>query len=179
MLRAVSIQGTHILGPDNARLTVYTKRTGAVAKAGHDLTLEVTSWKGTLEIGDESSASLDVDTTSFKVIEGTGGIQKLDDDDRRNIEQTIDDEVLRKQAIEFRSTNVAVDGDHLSVSGELTLMGDTHPLTFELVADSENRLSGSAVVKQSDWGMKPYTALFGALKVADEVEIKLDTSSLG
>ena len=33
----------------------------------------------------------------------------------------------------------------------------------------------SAIVKQSDWGIKPYSALFGALKVADEVQLELST----
>jgi hypothetical protein len=33
---------------------------------------------------------------------------------------------------------------------------------------------GRAVVKQSDWGMKQYSILFGALKVADEVEVAID-----
>ena len=30
------------------------------------------------------------------------------------------------------------------------------------------------MVKQTDWGIKPYTTLFGALKVADEVIISFD-----
>ena len=30
------------------------------------------------------------------------------------------------------------------------------------------------MVTQSVWGMKPYSALFGALKVADEVEVVLE-----
>ena len=36
---------------------------------------------------------------------------------------------------------------------------------------SDGDLSAVAVVKQTDWGMKPYSALFGALKVADEVVV--------
>jgi Fe-Mn family superoxide dismutase len=34
------------------------------------------------------------------------------------------------------------------------------------------------VVTQSEWGVTPYSALFGALKVADEVEVELDASLL-
>lgn len=34
--------------------------------------------------------------------------------------------------------------------------------------------SATAVVTQTAWGMKPYSALFGALKVADDVEVVLD-----
>ena len=35
-------------------------------------------------------------------------------------------------------------------------------------------MTGAAVVKQTEWGMKPYTALFGTLKVADEVRVEID-----
>jgi hypothetical protein len=175
----VPIQGSHQLGPDNARLTVHTKRTGAIAKAGHDLTIEVKSWHGELEIGDQSRASLSVDSSSFKVLEGRGGVQKLDDGDKRGIEQTIDDEVLMKREIKFESTDVKLDGDRLTIAGDLTLMGATHPLTFELEVGDGGRLSGGAAVKQTDFGMKPYTALFGTLKVADEVEVRLETEPLG
>ena len=43
--------------------------------------------------------------------------------------------------------------------------------------DADGTLRGSVVVKQSDWDMKPYSALFGALKVADEVEVAIDAST--
>jgi len=33
------------------------------------------------------------------------------------------------------------------------------------------------MVKQTDWGIAPYSALFGALQVADEVEVVIDASS--
>ena len=50
------------------------------------------------------------DATSLRVREGTGGMQALGDDDKASIEQTIDDEVLKRQAIAFRSTAVQVSG---------------------------------------------------------------------
>ena len=58
--------------------------------------------------------------------------------------------------------------------GELTLAGTTRPLAFDLDVGDDGRLRAVAVVKQSDWGMKPYSALFGALKVADEVRVEID-----
>ena len=36
------------------------------------------------------------------------------------------------------------------------------------------QLRAVAVVRQTDWGMKPYSTLFGALKVVDEVEVRVD-----
>ena len=42
---------------------------------------------------------------------------------------------------------------------------------------TEGRLAGSATLKQSDWGIKPYSALFGTLKVADEVTVSIDANT--
>src|SRR3954469_8945259 len=91
----------HRLGPKNATLTVRTGRGGAAAKAGHDLELRVTSWQASL---DDASAELTADATPLRVVEGTGGMQSLGDEDKANIHQTIDDDVLRRQDIVFRST---------------------------------------------------------------------------
>jgi polyisoprenoid-binding protein YceI len=70
----------------------------------------------------------------------------------------------------------ADDGAHFSVQGELTLVGKTHPIGFDLAIGGDGKLSATAVVKQTEWGMTPYTALFGALKVADEVVVELKAS---
>jgi polyisoprenoid-binding protein YceI len=168
-----------VLGPADGTLSVRTKRTGAAAKAGHNLVLRVTAWEARLAIGAggaESSLEVDVDATSLKVIEGTGGMQALADDDKANIEQTIDDEVLKRQDIGFRSTQVgpSADGTGLSVAGDLTLLGTSRPLAFHVMAGEGGALSAVAIVKQSAWGMKPYSALFGALKVVDEVEVEIE-----
>ena len=161
------------LGPENGTLAVRTGRTGTVAKAGHDLLLHVTRWRGELDDGDEPSVTLDADSTSFKVREGTGGMMALDDGDLANIEQTIDDEVLKRQDISFRSTRAEETAEGLSVTGDLTLRSTTRSVAFDLML-GDGRVRGTALVKQTDWGMKPYTALFGALKVADEVRVEID-----
>src|SRR5215208_7932603 len=150
-------------GPENARLTVRTGRSGAAAKAGHDLLIEVTAWSGTLDPDGDPAITLSADSRSLRVIEGTGGMQALDEGDRAGIEQTIDDEVLKGTAIHFRSTRF--DGLPGRVEGELELAGARHPIGFELASGENGELTGRAIVRQSDWGMKPYSALFGTLKV--------------
>ena len=176
----MSIQaGTYELGPADGTLAVRTSRTGAAAKAGHNLLIQVTSWRATLEAGEDPAQTrivLDADATSLRVLEGTGGMQALGDDDKASIEQTIDDDVLRRHAIEFRSTAVDVDpdGGRLNVHGELTLVGDVRPIMIALTIGEDGRVTGSTVIKQTDWGITPYSALFGALKVVDEVEIEID-----
>jgi polyisoprenoid-binding protein YceI len=171
--------GTHRFGPGNATLSVKTGRTGAAAKAGHNLLIHVTGWSATLEVEADSTAAsivLEADASSLRVREGTGGMQALGDDDKANIQKTIDDEILKGAGIAFRSTSVetSVAGDRLSVQGELTLVGATCPIAFDIAVSGDNRLSGSAGVKQTDWGITPYSTLFGTLKVVDEVEVVLD-----
>jgi Fe-Mn family superoxide dismutase len=118
---------------------------------------------------------LDADATSLRVREGTGGMQALGDDDKANIEETIDDEVLKRHGIEFRSTAVQTGGDsRIRVEGELTLVGTARPVAFELTVGPDGRVTGSALLKQTDWGITPYSTLFGALKVVDEVEVAVD-----
>jgi len=172
--------GTYKLGPENGTLSVRTTRRGAAAKAGHDLLIHVTTWAATLEVGEhpsQTSVALDADAGSLLVREGTGGLQALGEDDKTGIKQTIDDNVLRRQDISFRSREVGgvADGDRITVQGDLTLVGKTHPVAFELLLGAGGELSGRAQIKQTDWGIKPYSALFGALKVADEVEVELET----
>jgi hypothetical protein len=166
--------GSHTLGPDSGTLSVRTGKGGAAAKAGHNLLIEVTAWSATLTVGERTTLELTADPRSLKVIEGTGGMTSLGADDRAGIEQTINDEVLNGAPIAFRSTAVeGADSDRMRVSGELELASRRHPVSFELAVTDDGRLTGSAIVKQSDFGMKPYSALFGTLKVLDEVTVEV------
>jgi polyisoprenoid-binding protein YceI len=171
--------GSYTFGPDNATLTVHTKKGGAAAKAGHDLEMEVTRWSASLVLGEESSAQLTADSRSFRVVAGTGGAKPLSVDEKAAIPQTIDEEVLKGTEIEFQSTRVDVDrgGHSVDVEGELELFGQRQPVSFSLNVGFDGSLAGSAHLTQSEWGMEPYTALFGTLKVADDVEVTISATT--
>jgi hypothetical protein len=172
--------GTHRLGPQNATLTVETRRMGAASMAGHDLLIEVTSWQAELDTAKDPALTFTANPRSLRVREGTGGVTELEDDDKAGIEQTIDEEVLKGAAIAFRSTALELDsgGTGAMVQGELELGGTRRPISFALRNENE-RLTARAIVKQSDWGIKPYSALFGTLKVADEVEVAVEAGVTG
>jgi polyisoprenoid-binding protein YceI len=173
-ISSIYAAGIHRLGPNNATLAVHTKRGGAAAKAGHDLELHVTAWEASLDF-DAPSAELTADATSLRVEKGTGGMQALGDDDKDNIRQTIDDDVLKRQNITFRSTSLEGIGDgRYRVEGELTLVGATQPIAFELSIGEDGRVDARATVTQTRWGLKPFSALFGTLKVLDDVEVVLE-----
>jgi polyisoprenoid-binding protein YceI len=163
-------------GPANGTLVVKTYREGMAAKVGHDLVIEVTDWSATI---DDSGVALDADPRSLHVRQGVRGVKPLTDHDRDEIRGTIDKKVLGGQPISFRSS--AVEGDAslagsgpLVVRGDLTLAGRTRPVTAQLDVSDDGRLTGTIAVTQSEWGIKPYRGLMGALKVRDEVEIVVD-----
>jgi polyisoprenoid-binding protein YceI len=166
--------GAHKLGPDNATLRVKTGRSGAAAAAGHDLDIEVTSWEATLEGGDAPSVTLTADATSLKVVAGKGGMKALTEDDKGDIKKSIDKDVLKSKAITFTSTSVEDNGGALAVKGDLEIAGKSAPAEFTLTVGDDGSVSGSTTLSQKSFGIKPYSALFGALKVNDDVEIVVD-----
>jgi polyisoprenoid-binding protein YceI len=157
---------------------VKTYREGLAAKAGHDLIIEVGEWGATLEISEDPSQSrlrLHADARSLYAREGLRGVVPLTDRDRDEVRKNIDEKVLGREPISFRSSAVEPAGDgRLSVRGELTLRGQSRPADFELVVDGDDHMTGTAVLVQSDWGIKPYRGLMGALKVRDSVEVVFD-----
>ena len=151
------------LGPADASLEVHTFREGAAAKVGHDLVLAVTRWEATV---DGEAVSLTADPGSIEVREGRGGVKPLSDRDRSEIVRNIAGKVLGTGRIEFAGT-AAGEGDGWEVVGDLTMAGATRPLRVRLDAAWRGRVT----LRQSDWGIKPYRGLMGALKVRDAVEV--------
>ena len=170
--------GRYELGPASGRLELKTTRTGLGARAGHDLTIEVTRWHADVLIDaahpSASSVSVDVDAGSLEVREGSGGIKPLTDSDRAQIKTTIQQKVLhtgQHPEITFRSTQIQGTEESFTVDGDLTITGVTQPVTVHgQLADG--RVQGSATIVQTRWGIRPYTGFFGALKLSDEVRVE-------
>jgi polyisoprenoid-binding protein YceI len=158
-------------------LEVRTYREGLAQKVGHDLIMDVGRWEATVEIpenGVPTSIRLDVDPHSLSVREGLHGAKALTDKDRADIRTAIDEKILRGHPITFRSGTLEGKGGRITVGGELTIAGTTRPAGFEVDLATDGRLRGTLVVTQSEWGIKPYRAFMGALKVRDAVEIVVD-----
>jgi polyisoprenoid-binding protein YceI len=176
----VLTEGSYELGPASGSLLLKTSRSGLGRRAGHDLTLEVTRWSGQASVDAaepaNSTISAEIEVDSIEVREGAGGVLPLSDSDRGEIVKNIREKVLHTSAhptITFRSTRVQGTPEAFTVEGELTIMGRTRPVTISGRV-SGDRLTGGATVVQSQWDIKPYSALFGQLKVADPVEIEFD-----
>lgn len=175
--------GRYTIGPDDGTLLVMTGREGVAALMGHDLTLLATRWAATVSVdADDPSRSrvrATVEAGSLVVREASGGPVGLTDSQREEIENTVRDKALRTErypTISFRSTSVDGDGKRASVTGTLTIGRRTRAATLELrVARSKvPRIVATTSIVQTEFGIEPYSALRGALRVKDVVMVRVE-----
>jgi polyisoprenoid-binding protein YceI len=180
------VAGRHQLGPDRGRILLRTFRDGLAAQAGHDLTVEATRWSGDLRVNDDlSPASLEVqvDLGALVVRDGTGGVKPLTDRDRREIAVTTRKVLGADQHPEavFAADSFLPSADGGGeISGTFTLRGRERPLRLQVKQTGADRYHAETQIIQTDYGIKPYTAFLGALRVRDAVDVvvELDLSDL-
>jgi polyisoprenoid-binding protein YceI len=176
----VVAKGTYAIGPETASLTVRTGRAGIGAKVGHELVLEVMAWSGTVDLDPDqpetASVRVAVDARSLTVREASGGFKPLTAGERgeirKNIEKTLHTD--KYPSITFHSTEVVMTGAHLSVHGNLTMASTTRPTVLDAAVASaahETTITARTEVVQTAFGIKPYSAMMGALRVADAVDV--------
>lgn len=169
------------LGPTTGSITLHTTRAGIGAKVGHDLTIAVTEWSGTLQVNlldpESSTAELRVVVDSLVVLSGDGGLKALTDSDKADIRETIRKKVLhtdRHPVISFASTKLTgTPADHV-LTGDLSIGGVTRSVSVAGGMTSDGITIGECRLNQSDFGIKPFSAMLGALRLADEVIIRYD-----
>jgi hypothetical protein len=175
---------TYRLGPAAGRVSVRTSRAGIAARAGHDLLIEVVRWSATASVpgkdgvpgkDDVAAATVtaELDLGSLAVREGTGGARPLTASDRADIERTMR-KILGDGTAVFTSSRVIPSAIGGAIEGTLTLNGRTQPVRLQVQNPAPGRYRGGTAVAQTTFGVTPYTGLFGALKLKDEVTVEFD-----
>jgi polyisoprenoid-binding protein YceI len=115
------------------------------------------------------------DLTSLQVVTGAGGLKPLTDKDRKTILSNAAETLGTRAHPELV---LVCSGPHrtearTTLTGDLTLAGVTKPQDLEVMVTGRTVLVRGEL-KQSDFGIKPYSGLLGALKVRDMVEIQAE-----
>lgn len=149
------------------------------AKLAHDLILTPAQWSGTMNVDADnpaaSSASLAIDARSIQIVEAVGGMKSLSDKDRRDIAKNIDEKVLetgRHPQLTFESTSVSGSEPNFTVAGNMTIRGTTRPVNVALNVNG-SQVTARTSISQKDFGIKPFSAMMGAIKLRDDVEFEL------
>ncbi|TRW86151.1 YceI family protein [Mycolicibacterium sp. 018/SC-01/001] len=170
---------TWTLDPSHGELQITTGVTGPASAMGHRLTIAMTAWRATVTWeGDEPAAvDLTVDVDSLEVLRGDGGVKGLSGVEkalaRSNALKTLD--AKRFPQIRFMADHIvtAIDGGY-QLNGSLEIHGTTQPRSVDLrVADQGSawRMTCDVAVSHADFGLKPYSLMMGAVKVADVVTV--------
>jgi polyisoprenoid-binding protein YceI len=171
--------GRHQLGPDNGRLTLRTSRDGLVAQAGHDLTIDAARWSGELVVGADlapTSLKVDVELGALVVRDGTGGIKPLSERDKREIAVSAR-KILsadRNPLATFTAASFEPSGDGGAIAGTLVLAGQSRQQRLAVSQTAPGHYHATTTIRQTDFGIKPYSAFLGSLKVADAVQVEVD-----
>ncbi|MGH3824186.1 MAG: YceI family protein [Pseudonocardiaceae bacterium] len=148
----------------DCRVSVFVE--GMLTSFGHDVTLRVTSLS--LDVGDDDGITADFDPGSLKVVDNISDSNRRDIE--RNAEKTLEPRKYPK--IQFRSVSVQRDGDRARITGDLTLHGVTNEISLDARSDGQ-RWHTKVVLDQRKYGIKPFSAMLGALKIKPAVEVNI------
>jgi polyisoprenoid-binding protein YceI len=165
----------------SAECLVFTYAGGMLSALAHDLQLRVERF--TVEIdGDTGVVAATLDAASLRVVgavrAGVVAAEVLGARDRATIEDTIAREVLetaRYPEIGFRAEAVprAGTGDAgLRIDGRLSLHGQTRVVSLHGARHGE-RYTIETRLHQPDFGIRPYSAMLGTLRVDADVLVRV------
>lgn len=173
--------GRHRLGPDNARITLQTTCEGLAAKQGHDLLIEPSRWSGDLVIGDDqaqSSLKVIIDVGSLTVLSGSGGLKPLTDKDKGQIAASARETLSAGRHPEASFTaagfEAAPGGCSGTITGTFALAGQSGQQELQVSQTGPGRYRATTTVRQTGYGIKPFSAFLGTLKVCDPVQVTIE-----
>ncbi len=165
--------------PQPATCHVFTYRDGLLSAVGHDLKIRVGRF--TVDVDpDASQVEARFDAASLHVVNAVEGQVERPDTpsaaDKEKIRSEIRDQVLetkRYPEIHFLSTRITRVGDGYDVTGELNLHGHQKEIRFTTRKNGAHQVA-EVSLHQPDFGIKPYRALLGALKVRPDVLVRVE-----
>lgn len=162
----------------DAIIHVYTYKEGLLSKLAHDLRFTLSRFNISAR-GSEIIARFEVGSLRVDGVIRDGKLERneLSPTDREKILATLKDVLSAREYGEVKlSARLLTKEPPFVMDGQLTLRAETKPIMLRLERQ-EDRLVGDFTIVPSQWGVRPYRALGGALKVQDRVRISVDASA--
>jgi len=161
---------------NEAACSIVAFKDGMFSRAGHDVKLEA----GTVVVEvEDGKVTAIVDARSIRPVcamkDGREDRAALSARDLETIRGYVENDILavaRYPEIRFESTTFARQGDALAVDGRLTLRGRTRPVRAR-VERRNDRWITRVMIRQQEFGIRPFTALLGGLKIKPDVQVEL------
>lgn len=156
-----------------SRMTVHVSKRGIFGFLGDDHDIDAPITSGSYD-ADSQTVDITVDAAKLRVRD-----PKLSSQTRNEVQtNTVGPEVLdvaHYPTIHFTSTQAAVAGTSRSkIEGELTLHGQTHPVTLQVAKTDGGHFMGSATIRQTAFGITPIRVAGGTVSVKDDVGVNFE-----
>jgi polyisoprenoid-binding protein YceI len=171
---------TYTIAASESSFNIFVGKAGLLSVLAHNHNIAVKSFTGRVVIPDGGAANgtleLEADARSLQVLDN------VSEKDKAEITKSMHEAVLESAKypkIVFKSASVlgfnqTGNAASFTVNGDLTLHGVTKriavPVKVEFTA-GQLRAAGKYTLKQTDFGITPYSAVGGAIKVKNEVVI--------
>ncbi|HEX4949501.1 MAG TPA: YceI family protein [Blastocatellia bacterium] len=171
-----------------SQLTLTLVQEGILRRIHPTHHVGVKSFSGRIQLpADESKASaeLDAEAKSFANID-----KNMSDIERSGFHKVLHEEVLastKHPTIKFRSisiSNIQKSGENRSFTlhGDLTLRGVTKRVAFPVkvtINGNQLRATGEEHIKQTDFGITPYSGGLGTIKIGDQLKVSFVIVAMG
>ena len=153
-------------------ITIRVYKTGLFSAFAHNHEIRAPIQDGSLDEG-KRTVDFTVDAKQLRVLDPDASSSE-----RIQVQANMQGpEVLNVQTfpeIKFHSANIEPDGPgRWTVHGDLTLHGQTHPVSVS-VQGEKGHYTGSAALKQTNFGITPISIAGGSVKVKDEVRVEFE-----
>ena len=173
----------------DARKSTFTVRafaTGLLSALGHSPTIAIPDFEGEVSLNPDA-----IEQSSLRMVIHSASLTVVDDireKDRKEINRTMHHEVLEDDSfseIVYECSRVSAsriaEGQYLaSLNGELTLHGVTRDQSVSArvwLSGDMLRATGDFSVRQSDYEIRPVSAVGGTIKLKDELKLTFDISA--
>jgi len=162
----------------NSECLLFSFKDGLLARLAHDLKLQVERFS--IEVDDATrQIKATFDPSSIQVacarVDGRDDPSTLSKGDKKKIYDNATKDVLRTRKhpeVRFESTNVVERGEGFAVEGTLQMHGKSRNIQTSVRPDGDRWLA-EVTVHQPDFGIKPFTAALGALKVKPDIIVRV------
>lgn len=164
--------------PSTAQCQVFTFKEGLLSKVAHDLRIDVARFQ--IDTApDVPSVRAELDARSLRVVtamsDGKDNPGALSDADKRKIEGQIVADVLhanQHETITFVSESCTKKAEGYDITGKLTLHGVTQRIQMFARAEAGQHVA-EVTVHQPDFGITPFKAMMGTLRVKPDVRVRV------
>ena len=184
-LSATAQSKTYTISSSESDFRVLVSKAGLFSGLAHDHEIGVKSFSGQVTLpragAGSGSLALEIDARSLAVLD-----KEPSEEDRKKIFSAMHNDVLESakyEKITFKSVSVSdlkqTGGNTYGfvLNGDLSLHGVTKRIAIPVgltVTPQQLRASGQYTLKQTDFGIKVYSAMGGMVKVKNEIVVHFD-----